>query len=137
MIVIDSNVLIDVLEAEGAWTAWSRDALATERTSRKLIINHVILAELAGHFPAEANVEELLTTMGMEMTALTSAAALRSGQAFREYRARGGERTSTLADFLIAGHASAIGARLLTRDERKIASYFPELTLITPETDHG
>ena len=42
-----------------------------------------------------------------------------------------------IADFLIAGHAVVLNAALVTRDKRRIASYFPELTLITPESDNG
>lgn len=137
MIFVDTNVLIDVMEAESAWTAWSQSTIASMSTSRELVVNHIVLAELSGHFAQEAHVETLLRTMGVDVAAMTIEAALRSGRAFRDYRRKGGERPSILADFLIAGHASALGATLMTRDKRRIASYFPELTLITPETDHG
>lgn len=48
---------------------------------------------------------------------------------------RGGRREKLLADFLIGGQASSMGAELMTRDPRMYRSYFPELPLITPETD--
>jgi predicted nucleic acid-binding protein len=60
-------------------------------------------------------------------------AAWRGGQAYREYRKRGGDRPPLLPDFLIGGHAQALGATLLTRDPRRFRSYFPDLNLITPE----
>jgi len=41
-----------------------------------------------------------------------------------------------LADVLIAGRVVALCTSLMTRD-RRLSFYFPDLTLITPETDHG
>ena len=136
MILVDTNVLIDVLLA-GEWTEWSDRALASARIDDELAVNHVVVAELAGRFADEAAVLDAMERFAVTILPFSTRAALRSGQAFREYRRRGGTRETILADFLVAGHAAALGAKLLTRDKRKIASYFPELTLITPETDNG
>ena len=37
----------------------------------------------------------------------------------------------------LGAHAAALGAKPITRDKRCFRTYFPELALITPETDHG
>lgn len=45
--------------------------------------------------------------------------------------------THVLPDFLIAVHAIVLDQLLLTRDPALYRRYFPELSLITPETDNG
>ncbi len=65
---------------------------------------------------------------------LTNEVAIRAGQAHRLYRDRGGTRDAILADFLIGAHAAVRRAPLITRDRQRFASYFPELTIIAPET---
>ncbi|MDQ2878474.1 MAG: type II toxin-antitoxin system VapC family toxin, partial [Pseudomonadota bacterium] len=72
----------------------------------------------------------------IELVDMTFAVALRAGVAFREYRRRGGPRQTILPDFLIGAHAEILGATLMTRD-RRLAGYFPALSIITPEADHG
>ncbi|HEX8302550.1 type II toxin-antitoxin system VapC family toxin [Sphingomonas sp.] len=134
--MVDTNVMLDILLAEGEWADWSRQALAQARIENELAVNHIVIAELAGHFADEAAVDDALRRFALIILPFTTDAALRSGRAFREYRRRGGGRDTVLADFLIAGHAAAADAALMTRD-KKIASYFPELTLIAPETDNG
>jgi len=136
MIFIDSNVMIDILEGDATWGAWSRAAFASARSTTSVAVNHVIVAELASQMLHDEQVDAVLGELGIAIMPFTVPAALRSGRAFHRYRERGGARPAILADFLIAGHASAAGATLLTRDKRKIASYFPELSLITPETEH-
>jgi len=51
---------------------------------------------------------------------------------FRDYRRRGGTRTSTLPDFFIGAHAAVAGLTLLTRDARRYRTYFPRLRIIAP-----
>lgn len=135
MMLVDSNVLIDLIEGTSAWSEWSRHAVAKAQAIGPLVINHIIVAELASLIEDEEGLEAMIASFGLSIVAFDIAGALRSGKAFHDYRRRGGKRTAILADFLIAGHASALGASLMTRDKRKIASYFPELTLITPETE--
>jgi predicted nucleic acid-binding protein len=61
-------------------------------------------------------------------------AAYLAGRAHISYRARGGSRDRTLPDFLIGAHAAVKGYRLLTRDQARYRSYFPNLTIIAPDT---
>ncbi|TZG29084.1 type II toxin-antitoxin system VapC family toxin [Sphingomonas montanisoli] len=137
MIMFDTNVLIDIFEGDGAWSEWSREQYIEARSQDAATINHVVLAELAASVERREQLEQSLKTLGFNVAAIDSKAALRAGAAFGEYRKRGGDRTTMIADFLIAAHAVALNAALVTRDKRRIASYFPELTLITPETEHG
>lgn len=134
MRLFDSNVIIDAL-GQGPWSRWATAQLA-EAASGGAAINHVVLAELyAGRTPAE-RIDVLVASLGLEILPLSVGGARRAGRAHRLYRDRGGERPAILADFLIGGHAAAAAMPLVTRDRARFASYFPELTLITPEGPH-
>lgn len=61
-------------------------------------------------------------------------AAFLAGKAFFSYRKRGGTKTSPLPDFFIGAHAAVAGYRLLTRNATRYRTYFPTLSLITPDT---
>lgn len=134
MIFIDSNVVIDLVE-DGPWTAWSKHVLSSR--SEPLIANHVVVAEVARAFRSADAVLVFLTELGIAIDPLTPDIAYRAGHAHVGYRLAGGRQQSVLADFLIGAHAASTGAALVTRDRKRFATYFPDLTLITPETHHG
>lgn len=133
MIFLDSNAVIALLGTRN--NDWTADIFAC-RPRAALVCNMIVLAEVAVGF---AHAERLVEDFGMmeiEILDLTPPVALRAAAAFREYRQRGGPRSTILPDFLIGAHAAVLGATLMTRD-RRLASYFPELTFLTPETEHG
>lgn len=137
MIFLDTNVIIDVLEPQDSGEAlWSRASIARLAADEAFVTNVVVVAELVSGLADAGGIHASLAKAEIAVLELDLAAALRAGAAFGAYRRRGGDRKSILADFLIAGHAATQGATLMTRD-RRIASYFPDLPLITPETDHG
>ncbi len=99
-----------------------------------VVFNHVVLAELFARRDATKEIAGALESIGMKLLDLDSQSAWLAGQAHAVYRQRGGRREVILADFLIGAHAHVLGAAILTRDTNRFASYFPDLTLITPET---
>ena len=134
MILIDTNIIIDLLGThETATASWSRRLYASVSGGEPLACNHLVLAEVAAGAERPAELLRDLERLLIEVLALTDEVALAAGRAYSEYRRRGGKKGRVLPDFLIAGHAEALGAVLMTRDQR-IATYFPDLTLITPET---
>ena len=134
MIFVDTNVLLDLLEdASTPEGEWSRRSLKREAALNPLITNLVVAAELAGQVVDVAALGQSLIDADIGLVDLDLATAYRAGAAFRLYRQRGGRRAAILPDFLIGAHAVFLGATLLTRD-RGLASYFPDLTLITPDT---
>jgi predicted nucleic acid-binding protein len=135
MIFVDSNVLIDLSDRVGSWSSWSRVVLRGYRD--QLVTSVVVFAEISARFSDLESVRIFLDSLGIALIPPDDRAAFRAGLAFRAYRRAGGERKAILPDFLIAGHASALDATLLTRDRQRFASYFPELKLIAPETDNG
>ena len=138
MILVDSNVMIDVLGVDQAWQPWSRRMMRhLSASGRDLVINTVVLAEIAGNASDLAALLLFLADADVEVLTIDHDSAFVAGQAFRSYRRDKGAEPGTkaiLADFFIGAHAAVTGASLLTRDPRLYRRYFPDLTLITPET---
>jgi predicted nucleic acid-binding protein len=132
MILVDSNVIIDVLTEDAEWRAWSEAALAEAADREGIAINPIIYAEVASGFTAMADLDRRLPPEIVRRLALPYEAGFVAGRAFVEYRRRGGTRTSPLPDFYIGAHAAVSGLRLLTRDARRYTGYFPKVRLISP-----
>jgi predicted nucleic acid-binding protein len=131
MILVDSNVIIDVLSQDAVWCSWSEDALADAADHHELAINPIIYAEISSGFATMAALDAELDGEFRRLP-LPYAAGFVAGRAFAEYRRRGGVRTSPLPDFYIGAHAAVAGLRLLTRDAKRYAGYFPGVQLIAP-----
>ena len=132
MILVDSNVIIDVLFGDPVWATWSAERLSAAADSDEIAINPIIYAELASGFSTMADLDRRLEAGPFRRLELPYAAGFAAGWAFVEYRRRGGARTSPLPDFYIGAHAAASGLTLLTRDARRYTNYFPKVRLISP-----
>lgn len=134
MILVDTNVIVDVLTGNPDWADWSSARLG--EADGVTAINLVIVAELSRGFASLAMLQHAIGELGLVVEAMDESCAFLAGQRFLAYRrSRGGDTTQrVLPDFFIGAHASTLGCPLLTRDRRLYRSYFPDLTLITPET---
>lgn len=133
MILVDTNVLIDIAVDDPRWTDWSAEKLAEARDSDKLALNAIVYAELSVHFDTVEQLESVLAPFRFERLHLPWEAAFVAGKAFKRYRSRGGTKSAPLPDFLIGAHAAVAGLRLLTRDPRRYREYFPTVELISPK----
>ena len=133
MILVDSNVIIDVLTQDSTWRAWSEAALIDAANRNVIAINPIIYAEIASGFATMAALDLRLGAEEFRRLPLPYEAGFVAGRAFVEYRRRGGLRTSPLPDFYIGAHAAVAGLTLLTRDARRYAGYFPKVELIAPD----
>ena len=132
MILVDSSVLIDLLEDQPRWRTWSEEALLRASSADDLAINVLIYAEISRSFASVAKVDAFLRGTGIALEAIPAAAAFAAARAHQAYRATGGARTATLPDFFIGAHAAVAGWPLMTRDAKRVRTYFPGLELITP-----
>ena len=137
MILIDSNVLIDVLDRDPRWFEWSRVNLERATAIGRVLINPVVVAEVAPQYGELDDFMNRIVAMVIGFEVLDARSAFYAGRAFQTYRLVRPADTSKaiVADFLIGGHAQSLGATILTRDPRFYRSYFPTVPLITPETD--
>jgi predicted nucleic acid-binding protein len=132
-VLVDSNVLLDVLDEDPTWCAGSEKALATLAEGALLVINPLIYAEVSVWFARIEDLEVALPTELYTREALPYSAAFLAGKCYLRYRRRGGTRRSPLPDFYIGAHAAIADYRLLTRDPKRYRDYFPSLELIAPE----
>ena len=132
MILVDSNVLIDVMQDDPTWGDWSAAQLQRARATQKLAINAVILAELSVSYENLNEIKGYLDAIGIVTKAVPEEAAFAAGHAFAKYRRRKGVKTGVLPDFLIGAQAQASRYTLLTRDAARYKTHFFDLALIHP-----
>lgn len=132
--LVDSNVLLDIFQPGSSWFAWSSAQLGFARVEGAVIINQIVVSEVAAEFLTREKFEGALTASFWVREDLPWPAAYLAGWAHREYRKQSGERERTLPDFLIGAHAQTMGYRLLTRDARRYRNYFPNLDIVAPDT---
>ena len=132
MLLVDTNVLVDVLENEPEWADWSISQLRAQSKVHPLAINPVIYAELSLTFSTVEALDETIENLGLAVMELPRPALFLAGKAFVRYRRRGGKKNNVLADFFIGAHAAVLGCPILTRDARRYQTYFPSVALITP-----
>lgn len=135
--LVDSNVLIDLLSDDPDWAGWSLWAIEELGSAGPLVINPVIYAEVSTYYSRIEDLDRDLPVEDFRREQVPWSAAFLAGKAFAEYRRRGGPRRSPLPDFFIGAHAAVAGLRLLTRDPKRYASYFPSLELIAPGQGDG
>jgi predicted nucleic acid-binding protein len=130
--LVDSNVLIDVIEGGLAWSERSEAALEQVGAMGPVVINQVIYAEVSVRYEDTDELDHDLPVDFFQREQLPWPAAFLAGKAFAEYRRRGGRRRSPLPDFFIGAHAAVTDMRLLTRDEARYRTYFPTVELVVP-----
>lgn len=133
MILVDTNVLLDLVTDDPNWAAWSQAQLEAAALRDDLAINAVIYAELSTGFRRIEEVDAMLDTTGLRLEPIPRPALFLAGKAFRQYRRAGGATTGVLPDFFIGAHAAVANAPLLTRDAGRYRTYFPTVEVVAPE----
>lgn len=150
---IDTNIILDVLIPSAPYGSQSERQIRESVRAGTVIINDVVYAELAVHFPDAARLDEFLHRSRIEVQPTGRSALFEAGRSWAAYLRRrpaslecpscgapqmivcanGGtvirSRQHVLADFIIGAHALAHADRLLTRDRRFYGTNFPSLTL--------
>jgi hypothetical protein len=130
LVLVDTNVLLDVTAADPAWLEWSISQMS--RFASRLTINPLIYTELCHHAGRIDELEATVQSLGLLYHEQPKEALFLASQAYKTYRLRGGSKTAPLADFFIGAHAQAEGFPLLTRDVARYQAYFPGVHLIQP-----
>jgi predicted nucleic acid-binding protein len=130
--LVDTNVLVDVLQNDPDWADWSVAQLRAQAQIHRLVINPVIYAELSLAFSTVEALDDALAALQIPVIEIPNPALFLAGKAFVQYRRQGGTKTNVLADFFIGAHAAVSSLPVLTRDVRRYAGYFPTVPLISP-----
>lgn len=137
MVLVDTNVVVDVWQHDADWSAWSVAQLRAQSQVHELAMNPIIYAELSLNFESIETLDARVTDLGLTLLELPRAALFLAGQAFRRYGRAGGGKTGVLPDFFIGAHAAVLGCAILTRDAVRYRSCFPTVELLTPPLSRG
>lgn len=130
-VMVDSNVILDMVNQDPLWLDWSRSALE-QHLDGGLLVNAVIYSELCSNATTSTDVDALLEDMALTLEDIPRQALFLASKAHVSYRRQGGTRTTGLPDFFIGAHAQVLGIPILTRDQGRYKTYFPHVALICP-----
>ena len=132
MVLVDTNVLLDVLQNDPRWADWSQDQLDAASATGSLAINLVIYSELSIAFARIEDLEVVIAEASLQVEAIPREALFLAGKVFVNYRRNRGATGHVLPDFYVGAHAAVMHWPILTRDSGRYRHYFPTVRLITP-----
>lgn len=132
MLLVDTNVLVDVLQNDPQWADWSIAQMRAQSSLHALVINPIIYAEISLSFSTLEALDDVVGTLALELREIPRPALFLAAKAYAQYRRRGGSKLQVLPDFFIGAHAAVEGWPLLTRDARRFRTYFPTLDVLAP-----
>jgi predicted nucleic acid-binding protein len=132
VVLVDTNVLLDVFEDDAEWANWSQDQLDSASATDTLAINPVIYSELSIGFARIEELEAVIKETSLTIEDIPREALFLAGKAYLRYRRSRGTKRSALPDFYIGAHAAVMQWPLLTRDVGRYRAYFPSVSLIAP-----
>jgi predicted nucleic acid-binding protein len=131
-ILVDTNVLVDVLQRDPHWFEWSVDQMALHSMTHTLCINPIIYTELAQRYESRVQLDRVITKLKLGWLDLDRDTLYLASQAYAVYRKRAGSKSNVLADFFIGAQALQQRCTLMTRDTKRYQTYFPNVELICP-----
>jgi predicted nucleic acid-binding protein len=132
LILVDTNVLLDLVTGNPQWAQWSRRQLDVAAAQDEIAINDIVYAELSVGYSTIEELEAMIRHAGLVRSAIPRAALFLAGKAFQTYHAAGGAKTGVLPDFFVGAHAVISDSALITRGAARYRTYFPGIALIAP-----
>ncbi|HEX4614809.1 MAG TPA: type II toxin-antitoxin system VapC family toxin [Stellaceae bacterium] len=132
MILVDTNVLVDIVSDDPLWAEWSQRHLMLAAAEDQLAINDIVYAELSIRYATNEELDAMIRDAHLVSAAIPRPALFLAGKAFQRYRYAGGVKTGVLPDFFIGAHAVISDSTLITRDAARYRTYFPGIMLIAP-----
>ncbi len=124
LILIDSCVLIDVIEGGNCWAEWSARQLKRLQSAHTLAIDVVIYAEIAKSFASRERLDACVTELDLRMLDVSRCAGWHASQARLTCRRNRGSMSLTLPDFFTGAQAqwkTARSSRGITDDSQTIS----------------
>ncbi len=132
MLLVDTNVLVDVLQDDPQWANWSIGQLRAQASIHQLVINPIIYAEISLSFTTLEGLDNAVSTLALELREISRPALFLAAKAYVQYRKRGDSKLQVLPDFFIGAQAAVEGWPLLTRDASRFKTSFPTLEVVAP-----
>ena len=83
-VLVDTNVLIDVLENDPTWADWSIEQLRAQSKLRPLAINAIIYAELSLAFSRIEDLDDAVSQLGLAVLEIHRPALFVASRAFMQ-----------------------------------------------------
>ena len=132
MLLVDTNVLVDVVQNDPQWADGSIRQLRAQAKLHELVINPVIYSELSLSYATLEALDRAVTTLRLRLVEVPRLALYLAGRAYLQYRRRGGQKAGVLPDFFIGAHAAVQGWPLLTRDAARFRTSFSTVEIVAP-----
>jgi predicted nucleic acid-binding protein len=132
MVLVDTNVLLDVFENDAKWAPWSQDQLDAAAATDTIAINSIIYSELSMAFARIEELDTVIEEASLNIEIIPKEALFLAGRVFLTYRKSQGTKRNVLPDFFIGAHAAVMRWPILTRDVGRYRTHFPSVELITP-----
>jgi predicted nucleic acid-binding protein len=124
VILVDTNVLVDLVTEDPDWAEWSQQHLDHAAARDELAINEIVYAELSIGYDRMEGLDALIRSAGLAIAVIPRPALFFAGKVFQRYRSAGGRRTGVLPDFFTGAYAVVAGTMLMTRDAARYRKYF-------------
>lgn len=108
MLLVDTNVLVDVLENDALWVEWSMRQLNTQSQVHELVINPVIYAELSLTFKVVEAPDKTLDDIGLRICEILRSTLFLAGKAFVCYRCGVGKITCWVISSWVLRRSAAL-----------------------------
>jgi predicted nucleic acid-binding protein len=132
MILVDTNVLLDVFQDDSQWAGWSQSQLDAASATEHLAINPIIYSELSISFARIEELEAVTAEAALVVEEVPREGLFLAGEAFLRYRRGQVTKHDVPPDFFIGAHAAVLRWQLLTRDAARYRTYFPTVDIIAP-----
>lgn len=131
--LIDTNVIIDVLDAASTNHQRCLAALEQAKITGQVFVPDIVYAELAYAMPTKQDLDAVVATLSLRRLVCSDDGLFRAGKAFKRYREENnGPKEKVLPDFLIGAQAEAEGMTLVTSDANRMRGYFPTVHVAVP-----
>jgi len=129
---VDTSVLLDLLDDQSAHYAWSSAEFAKAKATGPVVVSDVVYSELSVTLQTEQETDAVISKLALVRCGYSNQALFRAGKAYAQYRRNRGQKLNVLPDFFVGALADVEEAPVLTRDPRKVQTYFPAVDIISP-----
>lgn len=129
---VDTSVLLDLLDDRSEHHMWSFTEFERAQASGPVVVSDVVYSEFSVALPSTEEANAVITKLALVRCGYPDQALFRAGKAYAQYRRNRGQKLNVLPDFFVGALADVEGAPVLTRDPRKVQTYFPTVDVISP-----
>lgn len=102
MILVDTNILLDLATKDSEWWGWSLDAIRAAAIEAPLFINAIVYAELSARYESASDADDFVEILGVQFLDIPRRGAVlpprpSANIALREEPKQAFYRTSSLA----------------------------------------